>query len=204
MGYVVAVAAPIGGGKTTFVRAVAEALGDAQTLHFDRYEKLTSEPMSYLRDWMKNGADFNDFHVPELPNVLEKLKAGDTVVDPATRLEIKPTKYVIFEMPLGKEHLETARFIDLLVWIEIPLDIALARKIKEFTERLIHQHDEKNLREGIAWMDQYLDNYLQVICDILRLQHQKIRPTADIIINGTQYFERAVREATQAILKRLP
>jgi uridine kinase len=204
MGYVVAVAAPIGGGKTTFVRAVAEALVDAQTIHFDRYEKLTSEPLGFLRDWMKNGADFNDFHVPELPNVLEKLKNGDNVVDPASGSEIKPTKYVIFEMPLGKEHRETARFIDLLVWIEIPLDIALARKIREFTESLIHQRDEKNLREGLRWVDRYLDNYLQVISDILRLQYQKIRPAADIIIDGTQHFDLAVRETVEMIMEKFP
>ena len=47
---IAAIAAPIGGGKTTFTRAVAEVLADAQTLHFDQYEKLTREPVNFLRE----------------------------------------------------------------------------------------------------------------------------------------------------------
>ena len=37
MSYIVAVAAPVGGGKTSLVKAIAEQIGDASTLHYDDY-----------------------------------------------------------------------------------------------------------------------------------------------------------------------
>lgn len=198
MTYIAAIAAPIGGGKTTFTRAVAEALGDAQTIHFDRYEKLTQEPVHFLKKWVAQGADFNRFHVPELPALLERLKAGETVIDPADQSQRRPSRYVVFEMPLGKEHRETAQFIDLLIWIEIPLDIALARKIREFTALMMQQQGE-NIRNSLIWMDGYLENYLQVIRDVLQIQRQRIRPTADIIIDGTTSPETTVRAVAESI-----
>ena len=64
MNYVVAVAAPIGGGKTSLVKAIANELNDATTIHYDHYEKTTEEPVHNLMEWMKDGANFDDFIIP--------------------------------------------------------------------------------------------------------------------------------------------
>ena len=74
MSYVVAVAAPIGGGKTSLVNAIAKELEDAATIHYDHYEKITETSVQDLKLWMRNGADFDDFIIPNLANDLNRLK----------------------------------------------------------------------------------------------------------------------------------
>jgi len=201
MSHVIAVASIIGGGKTSFVKAIAERLKNATTIHYDHYERSTEESADNLIQWMRNGADFNDFVIPRLPEDLEKLKQGKSVFDPLTGIEIRPNKYIIFEMPLGKEHRLTAAYIDLLIWIEIPLDIALARKIKEFASNFLTEH--LNYKDCITWLDKYLDNYLSIVRDVLQIQKEKVSVNADIIINGEGDLENMVQKATDEILHRI-
>ena len=203
MRYIIAVAAPIGGGKTSFVTEIAKRLNDATTIHYDRYEKITEEPAHNLLQWLKNGANFNDFIIPNLSDDLEKLKRGEPIVDPLTNTEIPSKKYIIIEMPLGKEHENTAKYIDLLIWIEIPLDIALARKLKEFTGLFLAKHRQETYKDRIIWLDTYLDNYLQVIGKVLQMQKTKVSANADIIIDGQSDVETMLQHATQEILNKI-
>ena len=198
MAHIIAVASIIGGGKTSFVKAIAERLKDATTIHYDHYERATEESANSLIKWMRNGADFNDFVIPGLPEDLEKLKRGGSVKDPLTGIEIRSDKYIIFEMPLGKEHKLTAAYIDMLIWIEIPFDIALARKIKEFTRDCLK--GQVDHRKRIIWLDGYLDNYLGIVRKILQIQEERVSINADIIINGENDLETMVQEATDQIL----
>jgi uridine kinase len=199
---IIAVASIIGGGKTSFVRAISERLKDAAIIHYDHYERATGESVDNLTQWIRNGADFNDFIIPNLPEDLEKLKLGKSVIDPLTDIEIKPDKYIIFEMPLGREHRLTALYIDLLIWIEVPFDMALARKIREFTASFLEEG--VNYRGRIAWLDKYLDNYLSIVREVLRIQKEKVSLNADIIINGEGDLEAIVQKAIDEILHRMP
>lgn len=199
MTYVVAVAAPIGGGKTSLVTAIASALQDAATIHFDHYEKITEQPVDHLVQWLKKGADFCDFKVPGLAGDLEKLKQGKSIVDPVTKKDIKPRKYVIFEMPLGREHRDTASYIDLLLWVDIPLDVALARKLRQFTGSFLKRFDPLRQRDFILWLDAYLENYIKAVGHVLRIQEERVKPMADVIVDGTQDLERMTRYSTKMI-----
>ena len=204
MRYVIAVAAPIGGGKTTLAGAIANKLKDATIINYDHYEKTTREPVDNLIQWMENGANFNDFIVPKLSFDLDKLKRGEPVIDPFTNMEITSNKYIVFEMPLGKEHKDTAGYIDLLIWIEIPLDIALARKVKEFTDIFLKKHNQERHKDGVIWLNKYIDNYLKVVRDVLQIQKKKVSVNADIIIDGQSDFETMVQHATEEILNKIP
>jgi len=204
MTYIIAVAAPIGGGKTSLVKAIADKLGDAATVHFDHYEKITQEPVHNLLQWIKNGADFNDLPIPGLSDDIGKLKRGKTVIDPLTNMEISSKKYIIFEMPLGKEHNDTAEYIDLLLWVEIPFDIALARKVREFTHDFLYEHEPEKHKDCLLWLDQYLYNYLTVVREVLHIQKEKVSVNADIIINGQNSLEAMVQYATDKILNMMP
>jgi len=204
MNYVIAVAAPIGGGKTSLIKAIANQLSNSSTVFFDHYEKITESPVQDLEKWIENGASFDDFSVPGLANDLEKLKQGKSVFNPFTNTTVRPARYIIFEMPLGKEHKETAGYIDLLIWIEIPLDIALARKLKEFTGDFKARPNAPNPGKFIIWMDEYLDNYMKVVRKVLQIQQQKISRNADIIIDGRGDINSAALLATKEILARIP
>lgn len=204
MRYVIAVAAGIGAGKTSLVKAIADRLTDATTFHYDSYEKATEMPVQAMVRWMRDGADADSLLIPNLAEDLEKLKRGETVVDPSTNREIRPGKYIIFEMPLGKEHRKTAAHIDLLIWVETPLDVALARKIKEFTSTFLTGHERKDHRAFIVWLDRYLDHYLEFTRQILKIQKERVSPTADIILDGQCDLETLAQRATEAILLRIP
>ncbi len=204
MSYIIAVAAPIGGGKTHLVNAIAERLGHAATLHFDRYERLTEQPVEYLLRWMEEGADFSDFSVPNLPEDLNQLKSEKSILDPLTNKEVPPKRFIIFEMPLGREHKDTAKYIDLLIWVEVPLDIALARKLKEFTGIFLAEYEDKTHKDCLIWLDKYLENYLRVIRDVLQIQKRKVSVNADIIIDGQGRFETMVQRAVEEIRKKYP
>jgi uridine kinase len=202
--YLIAVAGPSGSGKTALVKAVAEKLNDAATIFYDRYEKATRAPAYDLVKWIENGANFDEFAVLNLSKDLEKLKRGESVFDPLTNAEISSRKYILFEMPLGKEHKDTARYIDLLIWIEIPPDIALARKLREVTGTFLGMNKKENSLEFIVWINKYLDNYLKIVREVLQIQKQKVTPNADIIVDGQADLETMVREATREILNKLP
>lgn len=200
--FIIAVAAPIGGGKTSLVTAIADALHDAATVHFDHYERLTAQPLDYVIRWMKNGADANDFQFPGLVRDLEKLKRGESVVDPMTKVRVPSKKYIVFEMPMGKEHKETAEYIDLLLWVDIPLDMALARKLREFTGAFLKTHNPLKQREFIIWLDAYIGNYLKAVGNVLRIQQERVSKKADIIVDGTRDLETMTRYSVQMILAK--
>ena len=200
MNYVVAIAAPIGGGKTSLVNAIADELDNAITIHYDHYETATKEPASSLVEWMKKGADFSDFKAPNLSDDLERVKRGESIIHPLTNMEMGSGKYIVFEMPLGKEHRDTAKFIDLLIWIEIPLDIALARKVREYISLFL----KDQYKDCMLWLDQYLAEYLEFFREVLQIQRERVSKNADIVLDGQEDFEDMVQRATKEILKRIP
>lgn len=203
MNHVIAIAAPIGGGKTSLAQAVAAALGDAALLFHDHYESATGRPVDDLVQWLENGADFNAFRLPGLADDLKRLKQGQPVVDPLTRREIRPGKFIVFEMPLGRAHAETAPHIDLLLWIDVPLDIALARKLREFIREILQDEQPGACRDRLLWVEQYIAGYVGIVHDVLSVQRDKVRPGADIIIDGRKPMPVMAAAAVESIRRRL-
>lgn len=200
MSYVIAVAAPVGGGKTSYVREIANTLKDASIIYYDHYENLTEKPVESIMEWLRNSGDFNDFDFSNLASDLEKLKNNEPVTDPVTHEKIFPEKYIVFEMPLGREHSKTSVYIDLLIWIDLPPDVALARKIKEFTESFLVKNSD--YRDSILWLDNYLANYLYITREVLKIQKEKVSPKADIVIDGEKDFEEMIKYCIKEIRKK--
>ncbi len=204
MRYVVAVAGPPGAGKTSLVSAMARNLTDATTIFFDSYETATERPMHEIVEWTRNGANFDDFVIPELSRGLEKLKSGESVADPATGLEIKPRKYILFETPFGKAHADTARHIDLLVWIDVPLDVALARKIGDFTRLFLARQGGGDAMGYVSWLGNYVENYLVGIRDTLQVQRERVAAGADIVVDGLARLDAMAAQTAREIARKLP
>ena len=193
--YVVAVSGPTGSGKTALVQGLVRQLGDACALHMDDYERMTREPIGDVQRWAERGANFDELAVPLLGEHLARLKAGQSVRD------ITPRKYIVFETQFGRGHTATAALIDLLIWIDVPLELALARKLKAFAADALR---DGNPRERLAWLDAYLGNYLALVRRLLVLQVGRVRPRADLVLDGSGALEPMVARASDQVLERLP
>ena len=75
-------------------------------------------------DWLARGADYDELPLGSLAADLARLKQG---APPVGSERTRPL--ILFDTLVGRAHAATAPLIDRLVWIDIPLDIALARKI---------------------------------------------------------------------------
>jgi energy-coupling factor transporter ATP-binding protein EcfA2 len=178
----IAIAGPVGAGKSTLVNALASRLGDATAIHFDHYERITERPIEQIRDWMRNGADPNHLEIAGLAEDLEALKSGRSIVHPATRALVPAGRYIVFETQFGRQHAATGRHIDFLVWIDTPLDIALARKVRQFTLGVGTTTGE--IRSFVPWLGEYLQNYASFVGALLRIQSDTVVARADLVIDG--------------------
>ena len=196
--YVAGIASGVGGGKTTLVERLAHHLGDASAIHFDHYERVTERPIEAIRQWLRDGADPDAFEIARLGEDLRLLKEDCAVDDPATGARILARKYLLFEAPFGRRHSATGRYIDFLVWIDTPFDLALARKIRQLTADAEARH-----AAGFhQWLRTYLDNYVDVVAGLLRRQHDTVRADADLVVDGTLDPEALAGEVARIIRTR--
>jgi len=202
--YVVGIAGPAGGGKTSLVRGLVRAMEDAAAIHIDSYQRITREPIRKIVQWMERGADFGEFAIPLLPEHLEALRLGQPVVDPVSMVEIPARKYIIFETHFGRAHQATGRHIDLLVWLDTPLDIALARNLKDFISPLLRARGTEPGRDKLAWLNDYLDNYLADVRRLVLMQKSRVGADADLVVDGSGDLALIVAKVRSEILTRLP
>jgi len=195
MPYVVAVAGPVGGGKTTFVNALAQRLGDASAMFCDSYERMTSEPAAAIEQWIARGADYDELIMIGLAEDLDRLKRGETVIDPLRKVEIVPRKYLVLETNFGRAHTASGRHIDFLIWLDLPLEIALARKVRQFTTMFLTKYRPEDYRDCLQWLDEWLANYLRFIRNLLHMQRERVRPQADLVLDGEQSLETMIEQA---------
>ena len=197
MRYVVSVSAPVGGGKSSLAAGLARRLPDAEAIYFDSYEDLTERPLDEIHAWMQAGADLDEFVIPRLPEALDLLKRGESVVEPSTDRELQPAKYIVFETPFARHHRATGRHIDLSIWIDTPLDVAMARNLREFMRRPDMRADL------VSWLGPYLDSYLDVVRDLLLMQQEVVGGAADLVLDGLLDTDTNVARAEREVLARL-
>lgn len=125
--FVIGISGISGAGKSTLIMYLSKIL-DATTLFWDDFDEISQGPKDYVK-WYEFSRNYDDWVYVDLVETLENLKAGRIVTCPATKKELRPTKFVLFDAPLGFSHKATAKYIDFLVYLDTPLDIALARRL---------------------------------------------------------------------------
>jgi uridine kinase len=184
----IAVAGPPGGGKTTLARHLAARLGGAPTLNYDDYEQMTRRSPAEIAAWLDRGAPADEVPLPNFAEALAGLKRG-------------PARHVVLDFLLARAHQPTARQIDLVIWIDTPLDVALARTLRDQVERA---RAASASAPFTAWLAGYLDSYAGVLHRSYQLQHATVRPHADIILDGMLPPDQLAERATAEILRRFP
>lgn len=204
MRHTIAVCGAAGAGKSTLVGALEKVLPDASAIHIDSYQRVTEQPVRAIVEWMERGADFDEFSIPLVGEHLAQLKRGIAVREPQSGRELRPAKYILFETHFGRAHRESGRHIDLLIWIDTPLDIALARNVRDMIAPHVERQRLDVPWESIAALQRYLARYLADVRRLRLAQRELICAQADVILDGSAPFDELLARARSAILERFP
>ena len=194
---VIGISAVSGGGKTAVARRLAEVLRDAAALHFDDYDDTNVHPGDH-RSWFADGADYDAYELPVFTCHLETLKAGGRVRYPIDGAILGPVRYVVADAPLGREHSASGRFIDLMVFVDTPLDIAMARRVL----RNLDEAAQSAAAETLEHVNDELYCYEARARPIYEHFQERMRAGADLIVDGTLGIDRIVDRICSEIESR--
>jgi len=136
-------------------------------------------------EWSEAGADCNDWNLSPIIKNIHKLL-------------LDPLDYIILDYPFGKAHRDVGAYIDYCVWVDIPLDISLARRIlRDFTRRNPARRPLSG--EVSQEISSYLDWYLARHRNSYFMHINTIKPSADLIVDG----ERSIDVIASEILQRI-
>ena len=177
---VVGISAVGGGGKTAVSKRLTEVLGDSVRLHFDDYDDTNVHPKD-LQRWFADGADYDAYQTPVFTRHLQTLKSGQSICHPVGGAVVGPASYVVADAPLGRAHSDSGRFIDLMVFIDTPLDVAMARRTLRDIERAMNCTVDETLQH----VKGELSGYEVQARPIYEHFQDRIRAGSDLIVDGT-------------------
>ena len=171
---VIAFTAVSGGGKTALVNAVKRRLPRAEALYFDSYS-FEGEPEDFYQ-WAIRGADYGVWRLAPLREDILAIRSKEAC------------DFLLLDYPFGYCHTEIRSYIDCAVFIDTPLDIAMARRVL----RDQGEASGTQIRRELALYLKYgRISYLQMLRDIL--------PLSDYVIDGTKSLTEEANEAIKII-----
>ena len=174
---IIAVSAVTAGGKTTAVNAVKEKLPRCTSLHFDDYS--FEGEVDDFHQWVLDGTDYNVWNLSPLKADIENIISSGEY------------DYLLLDYPFAYRNDLIRDYIDCAVFIDTPLDIAMARRIL----RDMNNASADEIREE---MNIYLNYariaYVQMLKDI--------KPSSDYVIDGVQDLEYITMELLDIIMNR--
>jgi uridine kinase len=192
--FVIAIAGHSGAGKSTVIENLVARLGNANSLSLDDYESSSIYP-STLK-WIEEGADPDAFQSPQFVTDITTWKNGEEIVHPITGKKINAESFLIIEEPFGRERSALRDLVDFVVYLDVPLDIAYARKLTRKNEFLPWEDNPdifmSNLRENLEW-------YLSIGREFYLGVARRVRPNCDLIVDGTLPTESIAKKIVTAI-----
>ena len=169
--YVITINAVSGGGKTALARLIRESLPASTLFCFDDFADTNIIPDD-LYEWSKRGANPLEIDCPGMREAVEQaMKKGGL-------------EYIVLDCPLGREHPRFSQLIDLAVFIDTPLDIAMARRILRDHTSESSISPETRLRQLRAELTHYLE---KARYPYLEAYKQKNR--SDLVLDGWSGLE---------------
>ncbi len=172
---IIAIGAVTAGGKTTVVNAVKERIPGTASLHFDDYS-FEGEVEDFSR-WLSEGADVHVWDLSPLKADIDRL--------------IQSGKYdrLLLDYPFAYEHRMIKDYIDCCIFIDTPLDIALARRILR-----------DNVQSSADEIRVEMDTYLKYARKAYILMQEEQVASADHIIDGAKSLDDIINEVTEIVL----
>jgi len=191
--YVIAISGYTGAGKSTVIDHLLSLFGDAVALRIDDYGEDAIFPPT--TKWITNGANPNEFITPLFTKNIRLLKEGKPAIKPKDKSKIHPAKYILVEEPFGKSRTAMKPLIDFHVQMEIPPEIALARRVLRNIERLEKDSNSEGLREFLNW-------YLNAGRQFFVLTYELAARDKDLTVDGLQPLEKNAQIIFNAVLEK--
>lgn len=169
---IIAIAAVAGGGKTTVTSRLSQRLSGARALYFDDYDLIGPD---HIIDWVERGADYNEWNIDPI------------LADIGELTDTREVEYILLDYPFARLH-DKLKSIDLTIFIDTPLDIAMAR-------RLLRDYGEAN--QDALWDD--LRFYLIKGRMGYESMLKTIKPNSDIVIDGSLTVDEIVHRLENEI-----
>lgn len=169
---IISISAVSGGGKTTITSYLSQVLDNSKTIYFDDYDLEGPED---IIDWIKRGADSNEWNLEPLIIDLRNIAYSEDV------------EYILLDYPFSRLH-SKLKNIDLTIFIDTPLDIAMARRILR---------DFRNTNSKVILDD--LSNYLSRGRIGYESMLRTTKPNSDLIIDGSLPLDEIITIITNEI-----
>lgn len=172
---IISIAAVTAGGKTTIVNKLKEQWDNVCTLHFDDY--IFEGEVEDFYQWVLDGADYNVWNLKPLEEDIIKI------------MESGKYEYLILDYPFAYCNEQIKKYIDKAIFIDTPLDVALARRVlRDMTEA-----SGSEIRND-------LELYLKY-ARIAFVQMQKdVLPSSDYVVDGTMSLDNLVEKIVEIII----
>lgn len=178
--YVVAISAVSGGGKSSVTKQLSYELPHAKALFFDEYE---FDPCpDDICDWVERGADFNEFNLAPLTEEIENLLNDND----------EPLSFILLDYPFAYLHPEVKKYINLAVYIDTPLDLAMARRISR-------DYASKTMNDLIADLRHYTSRGRAAYVHM----EETVKPNSDLVVDGSLPIAAIVEQVLKEIFLRL-
>jgi uridine kinase len=154
----IAIAAISGGGKTTITKQLKRMLPNSKSLLFDEYD--VKGPDDFIK-WIESGGDPDEWDLSPLIRDIKELRR-------------QALDYIILDYPFAYLHSQVSEFIDYAIFIDTPLDVAMAR-------RLIRDHCNHPTENLLEELDFYINKGRPAYLHML----ETIKPNSDLIVDGS-------------------
>lgn len=171
--FVISIAAVSGGGKTTVVKHLSANLERTRVLYFDDYDLHGPED---ILTWVDAGADYNEWDMTPFVRDFNRLLKEDL-------------HFIILDYPFAYKNAQVSKLIDMTVFIDTPLDIALAR-------RILRDFSNDSASDILGDLQFYVTHGRRGYEAMLR----QVRADSDSIIDGSL----PISEISSAILQKIP
>lgn len=174
--YVVAINSVSGGGKTALAEIVSSSLSDSVLFRFDDFDESNVYPEDFC------GADILDFDCPGMYEAFRQ------------ELDKGAAEFVVLDYPFGRDHPRFEKEIDLCVFIDTPLDVAMGRRILR---------DFSSIKDGSA--EERLDALKKDLIQYLAkarypyLRHYRHKETSDLLLDGSTNLDQLRNQVLERI-----
>jgi uridine kinase len=175
---VIAVSGVTAGGKTTTINELKKKIKKSKSLHFDDYD-FEGEVDNFYQ-WVMDGADYNVWNLEPLKKDILKLKEDNEV------------QYILIDYPFAYKNDLIKPFIDCAIFIDTPLDIAMARRVL----RDMHNATGDEIREEMSF-------YLKYSRIAYEEMLKTIMPNSDYVIDGSMKLDEIVNQIVDKIKIKL-